>query len=113
MGWVVGWNVIVVRETPALLVLATTTRHYVKDVPENTLTAMNLLESLFSECSTTAVVRPGWLPKPRFGPLSNNYWTMSGRIVRFANPISGEPLSTIEVRKPAPLERGDWADDDH
>jgi len=38
--------------------LATTTRHYVKDVPENTLTAMNLLESLFSECSTTAVVRP-------------------------------------------------------
>jgi len=38
--------------------LATTTRHYVKDVPENTLFAMNLLESLFNECSTTAVVRP-------------------------------------------------------
>jgi integrase len=38
--------------------LATTTRHYVKDVPENTLSAMNLLESLFNECSTTAVVRP-------------------------------------------------------
>jgi hypothetical protein len=37
----------------------------------------------------------------------------AGRIVRFANPTSGEPLSTIEVRKPAPLERGDWADDDH
>jgi hypothetical protein len=58
MGWVVGWNVTVVQETPALLVLATTTRHYVKDVPENTLTAMNLLKSMFSECSTTAVVRP-------------------------------------------------------
>jgi integrase len=29
--------------------LATTTRHYVKDVPENTLSAMNQLESLFSE----------------------------------------------------------------
>jgi integrase len=38
--------------------LATTTRHYVKDVPENTLSAMNLLESLFNECSTTSVVRP-------------------------------------------------------
>ncbi len=38
--------------------LATTTRHYVKDVPENTLSAMNLLESLFNECSTTEVVRP-------------------------------------------------------
>jgi len=38
----------------------------------------------------------------------------AGRIVRFANPISGEPLTTIEVRKPAPLERGDGAgDDDH
>ena len=29
--------------------LATTTRHYVKDVPENTLSAMNQLESLFSD----------------------------------------------------------------
>jgi len=37
----------------------------------------------------------------------------AGRILRFANPISGEPLTTIEVRKPAPLERGDGADDDH
>jgi integrase len=36
--------------------LATTTRHYVKDVPENTLAAMNLLETLFNECST-AVLR--------------------------------------------------------
>src|SRR6266851_4059881 len=32
--------------------LATTTRHYVKDVPENTQSAMNLLEMLFNECST-------------------------------------------------------------
>jgi hypothetical protein len=32
--------------------LATTTRHYVKDLPENTLSGMNLLESLFNECST-------------------------------------------------------------
>jgi hypothetical protein len=30
--------------------LATTTRRYVKDVPENTLSAMNLLEMLFIEC---------------------------------------------------------------
>jgi hypothetical protein len=28
--------------------LATTTRHYVKDAPENTLSAMNLLEMLFN-----------------------------------------------------------------
>jgi integrase len=33
--------------------LATTQRHYIKDVPENTLSAMNRLEQLFSECSTT------------------------------------------------------------
>jgi hypothetical protein len=39
--------------------LATTTRHYVKDVPENALSAMNLLESLFNECSTTDV--ESWL----------------------------------------------------
>jgi integrase len=32
--------------------LATTTRHYVKDVPENTLSAMNRLETLFNECAT-------------------------------------------------------------
>ena len=38
--------------------LATTTRHYVKDVPENTQNAMNLLEALFNECSTTATTRP-------------------------------------------------------
>jgi hypothetical protein len=34
--------------------LATTTRHYVKDVPENTLSAMNLLETLSNECATGA-----------------------------------------------------------
>jgi integrase len=33
--------------------LATTQKHYIKDVPENTLSAMNRLEQLFSECSTT------------------------------------------------------------
>jgi len=38
--------------------LATTTRHYVKDVPENTLSAMNLLETLFNECSTAGTTRP-------------------------------------------------------
>jgi integrase len=38
--------------------LATTTRHYVKDVPENTLSAMNLLEMLFNECSTAGTTRP-------------------------------------------------------
>jgi DNA-binding winged helix-turn-helix (wHTH) protein len=32
--------------------LATTQRHYIKDVPENTLAAMNQLEQLFSDCST-------------------------------------------------------------
>jgi len=37
----------------------------------------------------------------------------AGRILRFANPISGQPLTTIEVRKPAALERGDGADDDN
>ena len=37
----------------------------------------------------------------------------AGRILRFANPISGQPLTTIEVRKPAPLERGDGADDNN
>jgi hypothetical protein len=38
--------------------LATTTRHYVKDVPENTLAAMNRLETLFNQCSTGATGRP-------------------------------------------------------
>jgi hypothetical protein len=32
--------------------LATTERHYIKDVPENTLQAMNRLEQLFNECPT-------------------------------------------------------------
>lgn len=36
----------------------------------------------------------------------------AGRILRFTNPISGQPLTTIEVRKPAPLEHEDGADDD-
>jgi hypothetical protein len=38
--------------------LATTTRHYVKDVPENTLAAMNRLEALFNQCSTADAERP-------------------------------------------------------
>jgi hypothetical protein len=38
--------------------LSTTTRHYVKDVPENTQSAMNLLEMLFNECSTTGTTGP-------------------------------------------------------
>lgn len=38
--------------------LSTTTRHYVKDVPENTLLAMDQLEMLFNKCSTTVTVRP-------------------------------------------------------
>jgi hypothetical protein len=37
--------------------LATTTRHYVKDVPENTLSAMNQLEGLFNKCSTRDTAR--------------------------------------------------------
>jgi hypothetical protein len=32
--------------------LATTTRHYIHDVPENTLSAMELLEKLCNECAT-------------------------------------------------------------
>jgi hypothetical protein len=32
--------------------LATTARHYVKDVPEIMLSGMNKLETLFNECST-------------------------------------------------------------
>jgi integrase len=38
--------------------LATTTRHYVKDVPENTQNAMILLDSLFTKCSPTAGAKP-------------------------------------------------------
>jgi integrase len=38
--------------------LATTTRHYVKDVPENTLSAMNQLDRLFNECATGSNGRP-------------------------------------------------------
>jgi integrase len=38
--------------------LATTTRHYVKDVPENTLLAMELLEKLCNECATAGTMRP-------------------------------------------------------
>ncbi|MGB2665780.1 MAG: tyrosine-type recombinase/integrase [Candidatus Acidiferrum sp.] len=38
--------------------LATTTRHYVKDVPENTLLAMELLEKPCNECATVDTVRP-------------------------------------------------------
>ena len=38
--------------------LATTTRHYVKDVPENTLAAMDRLENLFNPCATGANERP-------------------------------------------------------
>jgi hypothetical protein len=34
--------------------VSTTERHYIKDVPENTLTVMILLESLFNNCSTAA-----------------------------------------------------------
>jgi hypothetical protein len=32
--------------------VSTTERHYIKDVPENTLQAMNQLEKLFNDCST-------------------------------------------------------------
>jgi integrase len=38
--------------------LATTTRHYIKDVPENTQSAMNLLESLFNQFATGSGARP-------------------------------------------------------
>jgi integrase len=38
--------------------LATTTRHYIQDVPENTLLAMELLEKLCNECATAGTVRP-------------------------------------------------------
>jgi hypothetical protein len=33
--------------------LTTTMTHYIKDVPENTLSALNRLEQLFNDCSTT------------------------------------------------------------
>ncbi len=35
----------------------------------------------------------------------------AGRILRFANPTSGEVLTTIEVRQPAPLPQGERDDD--
>jgi len=38
--------------------LATTTRHYIHDVPENTLSAMELLEKLCNDCATVAIARP-------------------------------------------------------
>jgi integrase len=38
--------------------LATTTRHYLKDVPENTLSAMQLLEKLCTTCAPTSTARP-------------------------------------------------------
>jgi integrase len=34
--------------------LATAEKHYIKEVPENTLQAMNQLEKLFNDCSTTS-----------------------------------------------------------
>lgn len=33
--------------------LTTTAKHYIKDVPQNTQEAMNQLEKLFNDCSTT------------------------------------------------------------
>jgi sugar lactone lactonase YvrE len=36
----------------------------------------------------------------------------AGRILRFANPISGTVVATVEVRKPAPLGDGDHDVDD-
>jgi hypothetical protein len=36
----------------------------------------------------------------------------AGRILRFANPISGTVITTVEVRKPAPLGDGDHDTDD-
>lgn len=38
--------------------LATTMRHYIHDVPENTLSAMELLEKLCTTCAPTLGVRP-------------------------------------------------------
>jgi len=37
----------------------------------------------------------------------------AGRILRFANPTSGQVLTTIEVRPPAPLPQTERADDDN
>ncbi len=45
------------------------------------------------ELATSAVTettRHGWLPKPRFGTLGNNYWTMNG-------PRNGLCLRTAEA----------------
>jgi len=38
--------------------LATTTWHYIHDVPENTLSAMELLEKLCNDCATPSIARP-------------------------------------------------------
>jgi integrase len=38
--------------------LSTTTRHYIHDVPENTLSAMELLEKLCTTCAPTLGIRP-------------------------------------------------------
>jgi hypothetical protein len=38
--------------------MATTNRHYVHDVPENTLSAMELLEKLCNDCATRPTERP-------------------------------------------------------
>jgi hypothetical protein len=36
----------------------------------------------------------------------------AGRILRFANPVSGTVITTVEVRKPAPLGDGDHDSED-
>jgi hypothetical protein len=38
--------------------LATTTRHYLKDIPEDTLSAMQLLENLCTSCAPGSPIRP-------------------------------------------------------
>ena len=38
--------------------LATTAKHYIKDVTENTLSAMKSLETMVHQCSTVSVERP-------------------------------------------------------
>lgn len=38
--------------------VATTNRHYIHDVPENTLSAMDLLEKLCNDCATPSIARP-------------------------------------------------------
>jgi hypothetical protein len=34
------------------------TRHYIRDVPENTISAMELLEKVCNGCATGQVIRP-------------------------------------------------------